>query len=335
MSDAPWWPAEAAALLIVECDGTPRRCRGRDRARRGRRAPTPARSRSGGPRRKRSGTRSGHVRRQVSLALRATGLLKINHDVVVPRGRVPELFDVIADLKRRHTLRVASFGHAGDGNIHVNLMVNRDDQAERARAAEAERELFERVVALEGSISGEHGIGFAKAHYLPIELSPEAIALMKRVKAAFDPNGILNPGKIFPCPRVPRVSTIRHERDHLDLLRRIRVEHGAKANVGGVQISSFAQLLQRHTGRGLDRQQIGRTNDEQHTLRRLQEVGCLLGIEQLHPRQARVEAKIPREHLEDTDRLAGLTVGANQCGQLLDRLRADAGKRAVLDRPRA
>jgi glycolate oxidase len=139
-----------------------------------------------------------HVRRQLSLALRATGLLKINHDVVVPRGRVPALFDVIGELKERYALRIASFGHAGDGNIHVNLMVHKDDQQERSRAAQAERELFERVVALEGSISGEHGIGFAKARYLSIELSPEAIALMKRLKTAFDPNGILNPGKIFP-----------------------------------------------------------------------------------------------------------------------------------------
>jgi FAD/FMN-containing dehydrogenase len=139
-----------------------------------------------------------HVRRQLSLALRATGLLKINHDVVVPRGRVPQLFDVIAGLRQRHGLRIASFGHAGDGNIHVNLMVNKDDRQERARATHAERELFEHVVALEGSISGEHGIGFAKARYLPIELSPEEIALMKRLKTAFDPNGILNPGKIFP-----------------------------------------------------------------------------------------------------------------------------------------
>ena len=87
------------------------------------------------------------------------------------------------------------FGHAGDGNIHVNLMVDPADDAEMARAAIAERELFEGVVALEGSISGEHGIGFAKAKYLALELSPETIALMRRVKAAFDPNGILNPGK--------------------------------------------------------------------------------------------------------------------------------------------
>ena len=138
------------------------------------------------------------LRRQLSLALRATGLLKINHDVVVPRGRVPDLFAAVAALKRDHRLRIACFGHAGDGNIHVNIMVKRDDAAELERAHTAERLLFERVVALEGSISGEHGIGFAKAKYLGIELSDAEIALMKRIKRAFDPNGILNPGKIFP-----------------------------------------------------------------------------------------------------------------------------------------
>ena len=120
------------------------------------------------------------------------------HDVVVPKGRVPELFDVIAKMKQAYALRVAAFGHAGDGNIHVNIMVTPGDDEEVRRAHEAERVLFEGVVALEGSISGEHGIGFAKAPFLPIELSPDEIALMKRVKRAFDPNGILNPGKIFP-----------------------------------------------------------------------------------------------------------------------------------------
>jgi len=139
-----------------------------------------------------------NVRRLLSGALKATGLLKINHDVVVPRGRVPELFAVIEELRKAHRLRIAAFGHAGDGNIHVNLMVDRRDAQQRARAKEAERALFEQVVALEGSISGEHGIGFAKAQYIGLELSPEEIALMKRVKDAFDPNGILNPGKIFP-----------------------------------------------------------------------------------------------------------------------------------------
>jgi glycolate oxidase len=138
------------------------------------------------------------ARRLLSLALRATGLLKINHDVVVPRGRVPELYAVVEELREQFRLRIAAFGHAGDGNIHVNLLINREDADERARAKQAERMLFEQVVALEGSISGEHGIGFAKAPYIGIELSDEQIALMKRVKAAFDPNGILNPGKIFP-----------------------------------------------------------------------------------------------------------------------------------------
>jgi glycolate oxidase len=138
------------------------------------------------------------LRRQTSVALKKTGLIKINHDVVVPRGRVPELFDVIAEMKKTYKLRIASFGHAGDGNIHVNLLITPGDADEAARAKQAELFLFTRVVELEGSISGEHGIGFAKAPYLPIELSEVEIALMKRIKAAFDPNGILNPGKIFP-----------------------------------------------------------------------------------------------------------------------------------------
>jgi glycolate oxidase len=138
------------------------------------------------------------VRRQVSTALKATGLVKVNHDVVVPRGRVPELFDVIDEMKRTYGLRVAAFGHAGDGNIHVNLLLTPGDADEQTRAKDAEHFLFTRVIALEGSISGEHGIGFAKAPYLRLELSEDEIALMKRVKAAFDPNGILNPGKIFP-----------------------------------------------------------------------------------------------------------------------------------------
>ena len=138
------------------------------------------------------------ARRLISIALRETGLLKINHDVVVPRGRVPELFDAVEEIRQTHHLKIVAFGHAGDGNIHVNIMVDRQDAAERARASAAERVLFERVVALEGSISGEHGIGFAKAPYIGIELSDTEIALMKGLKAVFDPHGILNPGKIFP-----------------------------------------------------------------------------------------------------------------------------------------
>jgi glycolate oxidase len=138
------------------------------------------------------------VRRELSRSLKMITPLKYNHDVVVPKGRIPELFALVRRIAEDFQLRIPCFGHAGDGNIHVNIMVDPKDEAEIARAHEAERVLFSGVVALDGSISGEHGIGFAKAPFLELELSPDTIALMKRVKHAFDPQGILNPGKIFP-----------------------------------------------------------------------------------------------------------------------------------------
>ena len=138
------------------------------------------------------------VRRELSRSLKMITPLKYNHDVVVPKGRIPELFALVREIREELKLRIPCFGHAGDGNIHVNIMVDPNDEAEIARARDAEHRLFAGVVALEGSISGEHGIGFAKAPFLPLELSAETIALMKRLKSAFDPHGILNPGKIFP-----------------------------------------------------------------------------------------------------------------------------------------
>ncbi|HET7698884.1 MAG TPA: FAD-linked oxidase C-terminal domain-containing protein [Vicinamibacterales bacterium] len=138
------------------------------------------------------------VRRELSPALKTITPIKFNHDVVVPKGRIPQLFELVERLKRDYRLRIPCFGHAGDGNIHVNIMVTPGDADEMRRAHEAERALFQGVVALEGSISGEHGIGFAKAKYLSLELDAATIEAMKAVKRAFDPHGILNPGKIFP-----------------------------------------------------------------------------------------------------------------------------------------
>ena len=148
------------------------------------------------------------LRRELSPALKKISSIKLNNDVVVPRGRIPELFALVKEIEQESGLSIASFGHAGDGNIHVNIMIPDESTGQRvegrahtdakARGERAVRRLFEGVVALEGSISGEHGIGFTKAPYLGLELSREEIALMKRLKAAFDPNGILNPGKIFP-----------------------------------------------------------------------------------------------------------------------------------------
>ncbi len=136
------------------------------------------------------------VRREISLSLKVITPLKFNHDVVVPKARIPELFELVDTLRERYRLRIPCFGHVGDGNIHVNIMVTPDDHDQIRRAHEAEGDLFRGVVALEGSISGEHGIGFAKARYLPLELSDAELALMRRLKAAFDPHGILNPGKM-------------------------------------------------------------------------------------------------------------------------------------------
>ena len=115
----------------------------------------------------------------------------------MPKGRIPELFVLVDRLRAESGLLIPAFGHVGDGNIHVNIMVDANDAETNARVRVAEQALFEGVVALEGSVTGEHGIGFSKAKYLPLEVSPQTIAVMKRVKQAFDPKGLLNPGKIF------------------------------------------------------------------------------------------------------------------------------------------
>ena len=189
-------PVGTAALLLLEVDGVPAAVEEEalrvEQACRDAGASEVLRARDEAER-----SELWRVRREMSMSLKMVAALKFNHDVVVPKGRIPELFALVARLRRDFRLRIPSFGHAGDGNIHVNFMVDPGDTDEVARARAAEPVLFAGVVALEGSISGEHGIGFSKAPFLPIELSPEEIALMQRVKTAFDPNGILNPGKIF------------------------------------------------------------------------------------------------------------------------------------------
>lgn len=137
------------------------------------------------------------VRREISYALKVINALKRNHDIVVPKARVPDLFDLVDGIRQQYSLKIPCFGHVGDGNIHVNFMVSPDDPEEIERARLAEWALFEGVVALEGSISGEHGIGFAKAPYLSLELPAATISAMRAVKQALDPLGILNPGKMF------------------------------------------------------------------------------------------------------------------------------------------
>ena len=137
------------------------------------------------------------VRRAISPSLMKYGTLKLNEDVVVPRAKVPELIAKIEDIGRKYNTFVANFGHAGDGNIHVNFMCDRDNPESIARARQCVAETFQLSVDLGGSISGEHGIGYVKAQYLNMAIDAPTLSVMKGIKKVFDPNGILNPGKMF------------------------------------------------------------------------------------------------------------------------------------------
>lgn len=137
------------------------------------------------------------VRRKMSPAVARTGRIKLNHDAVVPRSRIPEMLDFLEDLSRRSGFLIPTFGHAGDGNLHVNVMLQDNDEVTRRRGADAVRKIFGKAVELGGTISGEHGVGYAKAPFFDLAVTQSTMELMKTIKRALDPNGILNPGKVF------------------------------------------------------------------------------------------------------------------------------------------
>jgi D-lactate dehydrogenase len=141
------------------------------------------------------------TRKALSPALRHVAPKKINEDVVVPVSRIADFIDGLEQLAQRHRIRIVNFGHAGNGNIHVNLLVNPDDADEMARAEVCLSDVFDLVIALEGSLSGEHGVGLEKRDFVERELDPAALGLMRAIKRQFDPNGILNPGKSLPLRR--------------------------------------------------------------------------------------------------------------------------------------
>ncbi len=135
------------------------------------------------------------LRREFSASLKATGLTKLNEDICVPRSRLVDLFDFTARLQKKYGIEIASFGHAGDGNIHVNLMADLTQPGMKARTDRALDELFRQIIAWNGAITGEHGIGLAKLPWWPQAASPELRKLHVQVKRALDPRHILNPGK--------------------------------------------------------------------------------------------------------------------------------------------
>ncbi len=136
------------------------------------------------------------TRRYLSVNLKALHPLKLSEDVAVPRSRIPEMITRAKEIGARHGLAVATYGHAGDGNLHCNVLYDRAD--ERGRVDLALAEILHTSVDLGGTITGEHGVGLAKRDFLEYEQGKEVVALERRLKALFDPLGILNPGKIFP-----------------------------------------------------------------------------------------------------------------------------------------
>ncbi|HVF36132.1 MAG TPA: FAD-linked oxidase C-terminal domain-containing protein [Candidatus Saccharimonadia bacterium] len=138
------------------------------------------------------------ARKALSPALRTIAPNKINEDVVVPVSRVPELVAGVQAISRESGIAIVNFGHAGTGNIHVNLLYRDDDANAVANAPAALSRVFDLVLSLGGTLSGEHGIGIDKREFMPRAIEPATLALMRAIKSQFDPAGILNPGKLLP-----------------------------------------------------------------------------------------------------------------------------------------
>ncbi|GAB3378859.1 FAD-binding oxidoreductase [Lysobacter fragariae] len=138
------------------------------------------------------------ARKALSPALRTLAPGKINEDVVVPVSRIAPLVDGVRLLAREFALPIVSFGHAGNGNLHVNILFDPADAAQNDRAQAALARVFALTLSLGGTLSGEHGIGMVKRDFMPLAIDAATLALMRQVKATFDPDGILNPGKLLP-----------------------------------------------------------------------------------------------------------------------------------------
>ncbi|MBC8519919.1 MAG: FAD-binding protein [Gammaproteobacteria bacterium] len=188
------FPAEAGAMLMIEADGSIESVKEAAEALQA------------------SATNSGMVdfylasteaevkqlwkaRKILSPRLREVSPKKINEDIVVPVSSIPELIASIDSLSTKHQIMIANFGHAGNGNLHTNLLINPDDSAEMARAEECLDEIFQTVLELNGSISGEHGVGLIKQKFVSREIPDTERRLMSEIKLLFDPDSILNPGK--------------------------------------------------------------------------------------------------------------------------------------------
>ncbi len=190
-------PADAGAMLMVEVDGTAAAI---DQA-----VSAVSRAAGGDGLLRLEAARDAEqveqmwaARKALSPALRTVAPKKINEDVVVPVSRIPQFIGALERLAAEFAIPIVNFGHAGNGNIHVNLLVDPDKAGESERAERCLQRVFDLVLELNGTLSGEHGVGLEKRPYIGRELDPTALALMRGIKRLCDPDGILNPGKLLP-----------------------------------------------------------------------------------------------------------------------------------------
>ena len=137
------------------------------------------------------------ARRSAFSALARVAPTTILEDATVPRSELTKMIRFIQEVGARHRLRIGTFGHMGDGNLHPTFLTDERDSDEMARVEKAMHEIFDYALALGGTITGEHGVGLAKKSFLPAAIGDASLALMRQLKLALDPHGILNPGKIF------------------------------------------------------------------------------------------------------------------------------------------
>jgi glycolate oxidase len=189
-------PGDVAALLLIELDGHPSAITKESKKLRS------ICKKLGGEvimaEDERARKRLWDTRRAISPALFHLKPGKINEDIVVPRNRITDMLKILKRLSEETGITIVNFGHAGDGNIHVNLMVDKNNQVEYEKATELISAIFRETLELGGTISGEHGIGLTKSDYISLEIEPDVLDLMRKIKRVFDPRNILNPGKIFP-----------------------------------------------------------------------------------------------------------------------------------------
>jgi glycolate oxidase len=192
-------PRDAAAILLIELDGHPaaiaeeiervREVCGRCGAREVKMARDEAER-----------TELWRGRKLVSPAIARIKPTKISEDITVPKSRIPEAFRRLQGIRDKYGLHLVIFGHAGDGNLHPNIVCDKRDAEEMRRVEQAVADIFALAIELGGTLSGEHGIGTMKASFMEDELGAVGVEMMRRIKQAWDPHNILNPGKIFPEP---------------------------------------------------------------------------------------------------------------------------------------